>query len=172
MWIVQLALRRPYTFVIMSMLIVILASSASSGLNSGITPEEMAEAITVRSEHGFTGSVNHIQHIESQSLPGLGIVIRNKSPALSVGMRITKASASLGISRNRVIVAAGSIGGSLATPRKSASVSRAVRRISLMTPSGVKPNILPTEAQTAAPRGKIRSWIVSKSTTSRGSRHP
>jgi hypothetical protein len=39
---------------------------------SGITPEEMAEAITVRSERGFTSSVNDIEHMESQSLPGLG----------------------------------------------------------------------------------------------------
>jgi hypothetical protein len=34
----------------------------------------MAEAITVRSERGFTGSVNDIEHIESQSLPGLGVI--------------------------------------------------------------------------------------------------
>ncbi len=40
----------------------------------GISPEEMAEAITVRSERGFTTSVNDIEHMESQSLPGLGII--------------------------------------------------------------------------------------------------
>src|SRR5580693_7237955 len=92
MWIVQLALRRPYTFVIMSMLIVILGVLAILRMPtdifpeidipvvsviwsySGITPEEMAEAITVRSERGFTGSVNDIEHIESQSLPGLGVI--------------------------------------------------------------------------------------------------
>jgi len=92
MWIVQLALRRPYTFVIMSMLIVILGVLATLRMPtdifpeidipvvsviwsySGITPEEMGEAITVRSERGFTGSVNDIVHIESQSLPGLGVI--------------------------------------------------------------------------------------------------
>jgi multidrug efflux pump subunit AcrB len=92
MWIVQLALRRPYTFVIMSMLIVILGVLATLRMPtdifpeidipvvsviwsySGITPEEMGEAITVRSERGFTGSVNDIEHIESQSLPGLGVI--------------------------------------------------------------------------------------------------
>ncbi len=92
MWIVQLALRRPYTFVIMSMLIVILGVLAILRMPtdifpeidipvvsviwsySGITPEEMAEAITVRSERGFTVSVNDIEHMESQSLPGLSVI--------------------------------------------------------------------------------------------------
>ena len=92
MWIVQLALRRPYTFVIMSMLIVILGVLAILRMPtdifpeidipvvsviwsySGISPEEMAEAITVRSERGFTVSVNDIEHMESQSLPGLGVI--------------------------------------------------------------------------------------------------
>ena len=92
MWIVQLALRRPYTFVIMSLMIVILGVLACLRMPtdifpeidipvvsviwqySGISPEEMAEAITVRSERGFTVSVNDIEHMESQSLPGLGII--------------------------------------------------------------------------------------------------
>jgi len=90
MWIVQLALRRPYTFVIMSMLIVILGVLATLRMPTdifpeidipvvsviwsygGISPEEMAEAITVRSERGFTVSVNDIEHMESRSLPSLG----------------------------------------------------------------------------------------------------
>ena len=92
MWIVQLALRRPYTFVIMSMMIVILGGLAIVRMPTdifpeidipvvsviwsygGISPEEMAEAITVRSERGFTVSVNDIEHMESESLPGLGII--------------------------------------------------------------------------------------------------
>jgi len=61
MWIVQLALRRPYTFVIMSMLIVILGVIAILRMPTDI--QKMAEAVTVRSERGFTGSVNDIQHI-------------------------------------------------------------------------------------------------------------
>ncbi len=92
MWIVQLALRRPYTFVIMSLVIVILGVLAIVRMPTdifpeidipvvsviwqygGISPEEMAEVITVRSERGFTTSVNDIEHMESQSLPGLGII--------------------------------------------------------------------------------------------------
>jgi hypothetical protein len=40
---------------------------------AGISPEEMAEVVTVRCERSFTTSVNDIEHMESQSLPGLSI---------------------------------------------------------------------------------------------------
>ena len=94
MWIVQLALRRPYTFVIMAMLIVILGGLAIVRMPTdifpeidipvvsviwtyaGVSPEEMAEVITVRSERAFTTSVNDIEHMESQSLPGLAVIKR------------------------------------------------------------------------------------------------
>src|SRR6476646_8121891 len=86
MWIVQLALRRPYTFVIMSLLIVILGVLAIYRMPTdifpeidipvvsviwtygGVSPEEMADIITVRSERAFTTQVNDIEHIESHSL--------------------------------------------------------------------------------------------------------
>ncbi len=92
MWIVQLALRRPYTFVIMAMLIVILGGLAIVRMPTdifpdidipvvsviwtyaGVSPEEMAEVITVRSERAFTTMVNDIEHMESQSLPGLAVI--------------------------------------------------------------------------------------------------
>ena len=92
MWIVQLALRRPYTFVIMAMLIVIMGGLAVVRMPtdifpeidipvvsviwqySGVSPEEMAEVVTVRCERAFTTSVNDIEHMESQSLPGLAVI--------------------------------------------------------------------------------------------------
>src|SRR6185312_14514209 len=92
MWIVQLALRRPYTFVIMSLVIVILGVLAIFRMPTdifpeidipvasviwsytGVSPEEMAEVITVRCERAFTTQVNDIEHIESQSLPGLAVI--------------------------------------------------------------------------------------------------
>jgi len=92
MWIVQLALRRPYTFVIMSLLIVILGVLAVLRMPtdifpeidipvvsviwsySGVSPEEMSEIVTVRSERNFTTNVNDIEHMESQSLPGLSVI--------------------------------------------------------------------------------------------------
>src|SRR5437868_15448284 len=92
MWIVRLALRRPYTFVVMALLIVALGVLAVLRMPadifpeinipvatviwsySGISPEEMAEVVTIRSERSFTTYVNDIEHMESQSLPGLGII--------------------------------------------------------------------------------------------------
>ena len=92
MWIVRLALRRPYTFVVMAILIVILGGLAIFRMPTdifpeinipvasviwsyaGISPEEMAEVVTTRSERGFTTFVNDIEHIESTSLSGLSII--------------------------------------------------------------------------------------------------
>ncbi len=92
MWIVRLALRRPYTFVVMSILIVILGVLAIFRMPTdvfpeinipvasviwqftGLSPDEFADAITIRSERGFTTQVNDIEHMESQTLPGLGII--------------------------------------------------------------------------------------------------
>ena len=92
MWIVQLALRRPYTFVIMALVIAILGGLAIYRMPAdvfpdidipvvsviwsyaGVSPEEMAEVITVRSERAFTTMVNDVEHMESQSLPGLAVI--------------------------------------------------------------------------------------------------
>ena len=92
MWIVRLALRRPYTFVVMSMMIVILGILAAVRMPTdifpeinipvvsviwsyaGISAEEMAEVVTIRCERSFTTTVNDIEHMESQSLPGLSII--------------------------------------------------------------------------------------------------
>src|SRR5438105_2204356 len=92
MWIVQLALRRPYTFVVMALLIVLMGGLAIVRMPSDIFPEinipvvsviwsyggisagEMAQMVTVRSERSYTTAVNDIEHMESQSLTGLGII--------------------------------------------------------------------------------------------------
>jgi multidrug efflux pump subunit AcrB len=92
MWIVRLALKRPYTFVVMALLIVALGGIAIVRMPTdifpnidipvvsviwsytGISPEEMAEVVTIRCERAFTTSVNDIEHQESQSLPGLSVI--------------------------------------------------------------------------------------------------
>ena len=92
MWIVRLALRRPYTFVVVALLIVALGSLAVLRMSTdmfpeinipvasviwsytGISPQDMADVVTVRCERSFTTSVNDIEHMESQSLPGLSII--------------------------------------------------------------------------------------------------
>jgi CzcA family heavy metal efflux pump len=92
MWIVRLALRRPYTFVAAAILIAILGGIAIVRMPTdvlpdinipvvsaiwqyrGLAPEEMERRITMQSERSFTTTVNDIEHIESQSLAGLGVI--------------------------------------------------------------------------------------------------
>ncbi|HEY2013488.1 MAG TPA: efflux RND transporter permease subunit, partial [Bryobacteraceae bacterium] len=111
MWIVQLALRRPYTFVIMAMLIVILGGLAIVRMPAdifpeidipvvsviwtyaGVSPEEMAEVITVRSERAFTTMVNDVEHMESQSLPGLAVIRVFFHPKASVDSAVSQLAA-------------------------------------------------------------------------------
>ncbi len=92
MWIVQLALRRPYTFVVGALLIALLGGVtivrmatdifpeieqpvvAVIWTYNGISAEEMAQRIVTPSERGLTTTVNDIEHIESQSLNGVAVI--------------------------------------------------------------------------------------------------
>ena len=92
MWIVRLALRRPYTFVVMAILICVLGGVAIVRMPAdifpeinvpiatviwslgGISAEEMADMVTIRAQRGYTSSVNDIEHIEAQSIQGLGMI--------------------------------------------------------------------------------------------------
>jgi multidrug efflux pump subunit AcrB len=92
MWIVKLALRRPLTFIITSILIIVLgvvsitrmATDIFPEINipvvsviwsyGGVSPEEMEQRIVTTSERSFTTTVNDIEHIESQSLNGVSVI--------------------------------------------------------------------------------------------------
>jgi CzcA family heavy metal efflux pump len=92
MWIVALALRRPYTFIVMALLILILTpvvvlrtpTDIFPDINipvisivwnyQGLSPQDMAQRITSQTERGLTTLVNDIEHIESQSLNGVAVV--------------------------------------------------------------------------------------------------
>ena len=92
MWIVRLALRRPYTFVVMSILLLILGPVAILRTPTdifpnidipvvsviwnytGLSPEDMSNRIIFNYERILTTTVNDIEHIESQSLSGIAIV--------------------------------------------------------------------------------------------------
>jgi multidrug efflux pump subunit AcrB len=92
MWIVKLALRRPYTFVVFSLLLLLIAPVALlrtpvdifPSINipvvsvvwtyTGLVPTEMANRIVSIFERSLTTSVNNIEHIESQSLNGVSVV--------------------------------------------------------------------------------------------------
>ncbi|MET0332110.1 MAG: efflux RND transporter permease subunit [Dyella sp.] len=90
--IVRIALTRPYTFVVFAMLIFIfgvlsalrtptdifpdinIPVIAVAWQYTGLTPDQMAGRITSPYERVLTTTVNDIEHIESQSLNGVGIV--------------------------------------------------------------------------------------------------
>ncbi|MGB2604364.1 MAG: efflux RND transporter permease subunit [Candidatus Sulfotelmatobacter sp.] len=92
MWIVALALRRPYTFVVMALVIILLTPItilrtptdifpsidipvvSVVWFYTGLSPLDMADRIVANSERGITTTVNDIEHMESQSVYGLGII--------------------------------------------------------------------------------------------------
>src|SRR5438445_11184792 len=92
MWIVRLALRRPYTFVVMAILILVFGVVTIKGMSTDILPEinipvvsiiwtyggmpasEMAQRVIVYSERSLTTTVNDIEHMESQSMFGVGVI--------------------------------------------------------------------------------------------------
>jgi multidrug efflux pump subunit AcrB len=92
MWIVALALRRPYTFVVMALVIIIMffVTVARTPVDifpnidipvvsvvwfyGGMSPQDMADRIVANSERGITTTVNDIEHMESQSVYGMGVI--------------------------------------------------------------------------------------------------
>ena len=92
MWIVRLALRRPYTFVVLSLMLFILAPVVISRTPTDIFPnidipvvsvvwqytgfsaEDMADRIVYNAERSLTTTVDNIEHIESQSMDGRSVV--------------------------------------------------------------------------------------------------
>ncbi|HEY9125855.1 MAG TPA: efflux RND transporter permease subunit, partial [Acidobacteriaceae bacterium] len=92
MWIVRLALRRPYTFAVFAILLLIIGAYSIFSMPTDIFPnidipvvsvvwqyqglsaEELANRITSNSERGMTTTVNDIEHIESQTLNGIAVI--------------------------------------------------------------------------------------------------
>jgi CzcA family heavy metal efflux pump len=92
MWIVRLALSRPYTFIVMALVIILLTpvvllrtpTDIFPEINipvisliwnyQGLQPQEMEQRITSNSERFVTTLVNDVEHTESQSLNGIAIV--------------------------------------------------------------------------------------------------
>ena len=92
MWIVRLALSRPYTFVVMALVIILLTpvvllrtpTDIFPDINipvislvwnfTGLEPTDMEGRITSNSERAVTTLVNDVEHIESQSINGIAVV--------------------------------------------------------------------------------------------------
>ena len=111
MWIVRLALRRPYTFVVLAILILLVGAFAifrtptdvfpnidipvvSVIWNySGMNPQEMSDRIITITERALTTTVDNIQHIESQSLNGVAIVKIFFQPSAKIERAIAQVTA-------------------------------------------------------------------------------
>ncbi len=111
MWIVRLALRRPYTFVVVALLLLILGpliilrtpTDIFPNINipvvsdiwnyTGLSAEEMSDRIIYNHERALTTTVNDIQHIESQSLPGVGVVKVFFQPGANISTAIAQVTA-------------------------------------------------------------------------------
>src|SRR5690349_11820425 len=113
MWIVRLALGRPYTFVVMAILIAILGSAAIVSMPvdifpyidipvvsvlwvySGVSPEEMEKRVVTAFERSFTSNVNDIEHIESQSYNGYAVVRIYFHPNVKIDMAVAQTTATM-----------------------------------------------------------------------------
>src|SRR5258708_24618553 len=111
MWIVRLALRRPYTFVVVAILILIMGALAIVRTPTdifpnidipvvsiiwtftGLLPEDMADRIISVTERNLTTTVDNIEHLESQSLNGVAVVKVFLQPTANIQQGIAQITA-------------------------------------------------------------------------------
>ena len=111
MWIVQLALRRTYTFVVMALLIAAVSGVAMYRMSTDIFPnidipvvsvvwqftgmpaDEVERRIILINERVLTTSVNDIEHIESQSMFGVGVIRIYFQPGAKIEAAVAQISA-------------------------------------------------------------------------------
>ena len=108
MWIVRLALRRPYTFVVAAILVLVLGIVSITRTPTdifpnidipvisviwqygGFSPDDMSNRIIYVYERILTTTVNDIEHIESQSYTGVGIVKVYFQPGVQISTAIAQ----------------------------------------------------------------------------------
>src|SRR6266478_6004971 len=111
MWIVRLALRRPYTFVVVAILILIMGALAILRTPTdifpnidipvvsiiwtftGLLPEDIADRIISVTERNLTTTVDNIEHLESQSLNGVAVVKVFLQPTANIQQGIAQITA-------------------------------------------------------------------------------
>src|SRR5271168_1463095 len=112
MWIVKVALGRPYTFIVMALLLLIMGSLAIVNMAkdifpnigipvvsviwtySGLPPDEMSGRITGNFERLSLTTVNNIDHIESQSITGISVIKYFLHQGTSVDLSMSQLTAS------------------------------------------------------------------------------
>ncbi len=111
MWIVRLALRRPYTFAVVALLLMILGPLAIlrmpvdifPNINipvvtilwnyAGFSPQQMASRIVTLSERSLTTTVNDIEHTESNSLNGIAVEKVYFQPGVNIASAVAQVTA-------------------------------------------------------------------------------
>ena len=111
MWIVRLALRRPYTFVVLSLLLFIIGPVEIFRMPvdifpnidipvvsvvwqyAGLSPEQLADRIILPFERSLTTTVNDIDHTESQSLNGVSVVKIFFQPSVNISQAVAQVTA-------------------------------------------------------------------------------
>jgi CzcA family heavy metal efflux pump len=111
MWIVRLALRRPYTFVVLSILLLIMGpvtilrtpTDIFPNIDipvvsivwqySGLSADQMASRIVTLTERTLSTTVNNIEHVESQSMTGISVVKIFFQPRVDISTAIAQVTA-------------------------------------------------------------------------------
>jgi CzcA family heavy metal efflux pump len=111
MWIVRLALRRPYTFVVMGLTILLLGVFAIATTPTdifpeieipvvsviwnyeGLTTDDMASRITTFSEYTISSAVSDVRTIESQTYPGVSVIKIYFQPNVNVEAALAQVTA-------------------------------------------------------------------------------
>src|SRR5882672_10567252 len=117
MWIVQVALRRPYTFIVLALLLPLIGALAIMGTPlrpgmptdifpdikipviavtfqyTGMPPDDMAGRITAQVERYATTLVNDIEHVESRSYPGMAVVKIFFQPGVDINLAMSQVTA-------------------------------------------------------------------------------
>jgi multidrug efflux pump subunit AcrB len=111
LWIVRIALSRPYTFVVLTLLILLISplviqqtpTDIFPNVNipvvavlwnyTGLNAEEMEERITTQFERNLTTSVNDMEHTESQTVNGRSIIKIFFHPNVKIEMAVAQVAA-------------------------------------------------------------------------------
>src|ERR1700761_4163734 len=111
MWVVRIALQRPYTFLVLALLLLIIGPltiirtpvDIFPNINipivsvvwqyTGLPPEEISGRVVSIFERTTTTTVNDIEHIESQSLNGVGVVKFYFQPNVNIDVALSQITA-------------------------------------------------------------------------------
>src|SRR5476651_1081665 len=111
MWIVRIALQRPYTFVVLALLVLMVGPLTIArtpidifpNINipvvcvvwnyGGLSADEMSTRIVSIYERSLTTTVNDIEHVESQSLRGVGVVKVFFQPIAKIDLAVAQVTA-------------------------------------------------------------------------------